>query len=83
MKQKSNVEALLVQEVAIMLNIPTSDISVDKPLHELGIDSLSFIELLVIIEKNFNVNLSESGITAEDFQSIRKLASHIEKIKQE
>jgi acyl carrier protein len=66
-----------------MLNTTASDVPADEPLHELGIDSFTFVQLLVIIEKKFNVNLFESGITREDFQSIRTLASHIEKIKQE
>ena len=46
-------------------------------MHELGVDSLSFVELLVFIEKTFNIKLMESGLTREDFRTIHSLASSI------
>ncbi|MCK4389425.1 MAG: hypothetical protein KAV83_04205 [Desulfobacterales bacterium] len=74
------VEETLIREVAAILSVDPSTIAPDVPLHELGVDSLSFVELLVVIEKTFDLNLMESGLTKEDFQSIRSLASCISRM---
>jgi acyl carrier protein len=41
------------------------------------LDSLGFVELLVVIEKTFRIRLMDSGITRNDFKTIRSLASKI------
>ncbi|HAR44982.1 MAG TPA: hypothetical protein DCS05_02100 [Nitrospiraceae bacterium] len=51
----------------------------DQPFHELGIDSLGFVEILVFIEKTFKLQLIQSDLTRKDFESIRSLASFIHK----
>lgn len=74
-----NIEKILVKEIAAILSADPSKITQDTPLHALGLDSLRFVELLVVIEKMFNVKLMESGLTREDFQTIRSLTSSISK----
>jgi acyl carrier protein len=49
----------------------------DKPFHELGIDSLGFVEILVFIEKTFKLQLIASDLTKKDFETIHSLASFI------
>jgi acyl carrier protein len=73
----SNVEDTLRQEIASILNLEISVVTPDAPLRALGMDSLRFVELLVSIEKVFGLNLLESGLTREDFQSVRSLATCI------
>jgi acyl carrier protein len=70
-----DIEEKLIHEIAAMLSADPSIFTPDTPLHTLGIDSLRFVELLVFIEKTFNLNLMESGLTREDFHSIRSLAT--------
>ena len=65
-----NIEERLIKEISIILSIDPSMIIPDTPLHSLGLDSLRFVELLVFIEKKFNLNLMETGLTREDFQTI-------------
>ena len=72
------IENILAQQIAIILAVDPSKIIKDVPLHEIGIDSLSFVELLVFIEKTFNIKLMESGLTREDFRTIHSLASSIQ-----
>ncbi|MBW2738283.1 MAG: hypothetical protein JRE64_05415 [Deltaproteobacteria bacterium] len=72
------IENILAQQIAIILAVDPSKIIKDVPLHEIGIDSLSFVELLVFIEKTFNIKLMESGLTREDFRTIRSLALSIQ-----
>jgi acyl carrier protein len=43
----------------------------------MGVDSLGFVELLVVIEKKFKIKLMESGLTRSDFRTIRSLSEKI------
>ena len=76
-KNLKEIENILAQEIATILSVDPLTVIKDVPLHELGIDSLSFVELLVFIEKIFNIKLLESGLTMENFRTIRSLASSI------
>lgn len=75
-----DVEEKLISEIATILSVDPSTVSVDSPLHTLGVDSLSFVELLVFIEKIFNLKLMETDLTREDFRTISSLASCISKM---
>jgi len=72
-----DIEDILTKEVASILAADMATIASDVPLHQMGIDSLSFVELLVFIEKKFNLKLIESGLSQEDFQSIKALSARI------
>ena len=76
-KTLKEIENILSQEIATILSVDSSKVIPDTPLHEMGIDSLSFVELLVFIEKTFNIKLMESGLTSENFRTVRSLASSI------
>ena len=77
--EKSQVEQILVEEVAVILAVDKTAINVDRALHTLGIDSLSFVEILVFIEKKFDLKLMETDLTRQDFRTISSLASYISK----
>lgn len=72
-----NIEDTLVQGIASILSKDKSSIAIDVPFHKLGIDSLGFVEILVFIEKTFNLKLIESGLDKKDFETIQALASSI------
>ncbi len=71
------IEEQLIQGIASITNQEASTITPDKPFPELGIDSLGFIEILVFIEKTFNLQLIASDLTKKDFETIHALASFI------
>ncbi len=75
-----DIEEILIGGVAAILSRGTSEIAPEAPLHTLGIDSLGFVELLVFIEKKFNLKLIESGLSREDFKSVRSLAACISRM---
>ena len=68
------VEEKLIRQLAVILSVDSKKIKPEAPLHSLGVDSLSFVELLVFIEREFKIKLMESGLTREDFKTIRSLA---------
>jgi acyl carrier protein len=75
-----NIEKELVREVAAILGEEESIIDADAELNTFGIDSFSFVELLVVIEEKFSVKLMESGMTREDFRTIHSLAECISRM---
>ncbi|MEI6562959.1 MAG: acyl carrier protein [bacterium] len=74
-----DVEQRLIQEVALILCKEPAAIKPDVSLPSLGLDSMGFVELLVVIEKAFGLRLIESGLTREDFETIHALAARISK----
>ncbi|MDP2863296.1 MAG: acyl carrier protein [Desulfobacterales bacterium] len=71
------IEESLIREVAAILSKDPGLIEPEIPLHEMGVDSLGFVELLIVIEKKFKIKLMESGLTRNDFRTIRSLSSKI------
>ena len=71
------IEESLRREVAAILSKDPGLIEPEMPLHEMGVDSLGFVELLVVIEKKFKIKLMESGLTRSDFRTIRSLSEKI------
>jgi acyl carrier protein len=57
-------------------NIVDKNITIepDTSFAKLGIDSLSTIELVLFIERKFNVSLPEGELIPENFKSARTLA---------
>jgi acyl carrier protein len=71
------IENVLIQGISSIMNLDASEIGPEKPFHEMGIDSLGFVEILVFIEKNFKLELIASDLTKQDFESVRCLALSI------
>jgi acyl carrier protein len=71
------IENKLIEGISSITNRDASQIAADKPFHDLGIDSLGFVEILVFIEKTFMLKLIASDLTKEDFATIHSLASYI------
>jgi acyl carrier protein len=74
---KEEIEDKLRQGIASITSRDKSSIAVETPLHEMGIDSLSFVEILVFIEKSFNLRLIELDLTKKDLETVDALASFI------
>jgi acyl carrier protein len=74
------IEELLITEVANILSIDPTEVAVDAPLHSLGMTSMAFVELLVVIEKTFDLKLIETDLTKKDFNTIGSLAARISKM---
>jgi acyl carrier protein len=71
------IEKKLIQGISSITNRDASAIAPDMPFHDLGIDSLGFVEILVFIEKTFALKLIASDLTKNDFETIHTLASYI------
>lgn len=49
-------------------------VSEDTPFPQLGIDSMSIIELVLFVERKFKIAIPESELLPANFASIRTLA---------
>ncbi len=72
-----DIEQKLIEGISSITNKDKSAIAADIPFHELGIDSLGFVEILVFIEKSFKLQLIASDLTKKDFETIHTLSSYI------
>ena len=75
------IREILRTEAASILAVDPAAVGVDAPFHSLGMSSLGFVELLVVIEKRFNLKLMETDLSRDDFRTIRSLALRISKMK--
>jgi len=74
---ESLVLSKLRAHVAMLTGADVEGVATDRPLHLLGLDSMGFVDLLVFIEKQFNLSLMSSGLSNEDFASLEGLTQRI------
>ena len=80
-RSTEEIEEILIREVANILSMDPATISADTPFHSLGMNSLAFVELLVVIEEMLGLKLMETDLRREDFQSAQSLALRIRTMK--
>jgi len=87
MKEIVNNSAALIEFLKKMIidvlkleDITVEEIGDDTPLFRegLGLDSLDALELVVAIEKNFNVIIEDENVGKKAFESISTLAQFIQ-----
>lgn len=63
-----------------LTDIEPDEIDVDAPLigEGLGLDSIDTLELLVLLEKEYKVTVSDINVGRKIFSSIRALAEYIQ-----
>ncbi|MGD0732853.1 MAG: acyl carrier protein [Terracidiphilus sp.] len=66
----------------LFVEIAENDIGLDDGLRTVvGLDSVGFVELRVLCEQKFNIEISDDDYTPENFTSIRLLADLIERLQ--
>ena len=75
---KKQLKEILVNDLKIQ-GITPEEIKDDEPLfgEGLGLDSLDAVELVVLIQKNLNVQIADMDEGREAFESINSLAEFI------
>jgi acyl carrier protein len=74
---KKEIEEKLIDGISGILSLERSSVDADVPFKELGLDSLGFVEMLVFIEKTFNLNMVETDLTKKDFETLNSLATFL------
>lgn len=79
MATTSEIEDFLKKEVSILLRLDNEVEDASVSFEQLGITSLSFVELMISIENKYGVSLISKGVSQADLSSIASLARRIEK----
>jgi acyl carrier protein len=76
---KDKLKKLLVEQLNLE-DVKPADIKDDAPLfgEGLGLDSLDAVELVVVIQKNFGVEIKNMNEGRKAFESINTLAAYIQ-----
>ena len=66
----------------LYVELPEEEIGLDEGLRTVeGLDSVGFVELRVLCEQRFNVEIDDEDYTPENFTSIRCLARLIDRLQ--
>jgi acyl carrier protein len=66
----------------LFVEIAENDIGLDDGLRTVvGLDSVGFVELRVLCEQRFNIEINDDDYTPENFTSIRVLTNLIERLQ--
>ena len=77
---KGRLKQMMVDN--LMLQISAGEIRDDQPLFgpgSLGLDSVDALQLVVALDKNFGVKISDQAAAKEALQSVNSMAATIEK----
>jgi len=76
---KQQLKQMIIEDLKLP-DLRPQDIDDDAPLFEdgLGLDSLDAVELVVLIQKHFGVQIADMEEGREAFQSIAALARFVE-----
>ena len=66
----------------LYVEIAEDQIGFDDGLRTIvGLDSVGFVELRVLCEQRFNVEINDDDYTPENFTSIRRLAALVDRLQ--
>lgn len=71
---KEHISNELVKFVQTTILDSSITITADTPFKDIGIDSMSIIELVLFIERKFNVPISDKDLVPDNLKSINTLA---------
>ena len=76
----AKLRKLLVEH--LFVEIPEEKIGLDDGLQSVvGLDSVGFVELRLLCERFFNVQIADELYTPEHFSSIRRLSALLERLQ--
>ena len=76
---KNEIKEMIIRDLKLQ-GVEVSDIKDDDPLFEegLGLDSLDAVELVVLVQKNFGVQIEDMDEGQIAFRSVNSLARFID-----
>ncbi len=79
-----NVEDIIRDKLREVMGIAEiHNVNPDEDLREYGMDSLNAIELVVVLEQEFEIQFPEEDLLVDNLCSIQKLAEIVTKLQQE
>jgi len=80
MSTEDRVKKILLENV--LKDLEPDELQSDSPLIEygVGLDSVATLELLVALEQEFKIQIDESGVAPETFETINSISKHINSV---
>lgn len=76
----ATLKKLLITD--LFVDVPEDQIGPDDGLQSvIGLDSVGFIELRVLCENRFNINITDADFTPDNFRSINRLANLVNQLQ--
>jgi acyl carrier protein len=76
----ASLRKIIVNE--LFVEIAENDIGLDDGLRTVvGLDSVGFVELRVLCEQKFNIEINDDDYTPENFRSINQLVNLIDRLQ--
>lgn len=70
------------KELKLLLNeldIKTVDVTMDRNLREIGVDSITLMQYIVLIEEKYDIEIEDDDIVEDNWETISKIMSTVEK----
>lgn len=61
------------------LDFETVNVTMDTNLREIGVDSITLMQLIVLIEEKYDIEIEDDDIVEENWETISKIMSTVEK----
>ena len=77
---KKQIKAMMVED--LMLQVTADEIADDQPLFgpgSLGLDSVDALQLVVVLDKQFEVKIPDTNAAKEILQTVNTIALAVEK----
>lgn len=74
---QDEIEQKLCEEIGVIAKREPTRIDRDASLRSNGLNSMTFIELLLSVERIWNIKLYEKNLPASETRSVRALAARI------
>jgi acyl carrier protein len=76
----ASLRRLIVND--LFVEIPEEQIGLDDGLQTvIGLDSVGFVELRVLCERRFNVEINDDDFTPANFSTLRRLAQFLARLQ--
>jgi acyl carrier protein len=77
MSDQKEIQEKLAAKLVQLLPQQKDKLSIDVPLHTLGVDSMRLVELFIFIEMEFGIDLMNSGIEMKNIQTVKSMSEFI------
>ena len=76
----ATIRRMLVND--LFVELPEDKIGLDDGLQTVvGLDSIGFSELRILCERKFNVQISDDDYTPENFSSVRRITTLVDRLQ--
>lgn len=80
-KEMNEIEVIVAEIVADVLELDLQEIDFNTNIMEMGINSISFVSILVSIEDKLDVEFEDEHLTITAFNTLANIVSCLEKLK--